>query len=88
MFGTRYSRTCQPVSNKTQDLLVPNPCIIEARGVDDRKFDRELFFFKLSFNYFDLGELVELFVVAPVVGFCRRQFGREQGVNESGLSKT
>ena|ERR1700735_624134 len=35
VFGTPYSRTCQPVNNTAQDLLVPNPCIIEARGVDE-----------------------------------------------------
>ena len=29
-----YSRMCQPISDKFQDLRVITPCIIEARGVN------------------------------------------------------
>ena len=56
--------------------------------VNDGELDFELLLFKLCLDDLDLGELVELLVVAPGVVLGRRQLGSEEGVDESGLAET
>ena len=49
--------------------------ITKARRVDDGKLDFELLLFEFGLNDLDLGEFVELLMVASVVVFGRGQFG-------------
>lgn len=60
----------------------------ESRGVDDSELDFELLLLKLCLDYLDLGQLVELFVVTPMVVLGRRQLGGEERVDEGGLAET
>ena len=62
--------------------------VAKTRGVNDSELDLELTFLKLSLNYFNLGELVELFVVTFIVVFRGRQFGRKEGVDQSCFTQT
>lgn len=59
--------------------------VAKSRRVNDCELDLELLFLKLSLDYFDLCELVELLIMAFGVILGRRQLGREEGVNESCL---
>ena len=49
--------------------------VTKARRVDDGKLDFELLLFEFGLNDLDLGEFVELLMVASVVVFGRGQFG-------------
>lgn len=60
----------------------------ESRSVDDTELDFELLLLKLRLDDLDLGQLVELLVVTPVVVFGRRQLGGEERVDEGGLAET
>jgi hypothetical protein len=55
--------------------------VTKSGGVNDGKFDLELLFLKLSLDYFDFCELVELFVVPPAVVPSGRQLGSEKCVH-------
>jgi len=59
--------------------------VTESRGVNDGELDLELTFLELSLDNLNLWRLVQLLVMTLVVVFCRRQFGREKGVNQGGL---
>lgn len=62
--------------------------VSKSRGVNDGELDFELLLLKLGLDDFDLGELVELLMVTPVVVFGGRKFGGEEGVDEGGFSET
>lgn len=62
--------------------------VAKAWGVDDGQLDFELFFLKLSLDYFNFCELVELLVVPPGVILGRGQLSREKGVDQGSLPKT
>ena len=62
--------------------------VTEAGGVDDGELRLELLLLKLSLDDLDLGELVELLLVAPGVVLGRRELGREEGVDEGRLPET
>jgi len=62
--------------------------VTETGRVDNGELDLELFLLELSLDNLDFGELVELLVVASAVIFRRRELGREESVNERGLSQT
>jgi hypothetical protein len=62
--------------------------VTETGGVDYGELDLELFLLELSLDDLDFRELVELLVVAPAVIFRSRELGREERVDEGGLSQT
>ena len=62
--------------------------VAESGGVDDSELRLELLLLELSFNDLDLGELVELLLVAPGVVLGGGELGREEGVDEGRLPKT
>lgn len=56
--------------------------VAEARRVDHGQLNLELLLLKLSLDYLNLGELVKLLVVAPVVALCGGELGGKERVNE------
>lgn len=62
--------------------------VAKARRVNHGEFDLELFLLKLGLYNFNLGEFVELLVMATVVVFGGGEFGGEEGVDEGRLSQT
>jgi hypothetical protein len=62
--------------------------VSKAGSVNDSELDLKLLLLKLSLDDFDFGKLVELLVVASAVVFRKRQLGRKECVNKSGLSQT
>lgn len=61
--------------------------VAEAWGVDDRELDLELFFLEFGLDNLDLGQLVQLLVVAAAVVLCWRQLRRKKGVDKGGFSE-
>lgn len=61
--------------------------VAETWGIDDGELRLELLLFKLGLDDLDLGELVELLVVPAAVALGRRELGREERIDEGGLSK-
>lgn len=59
--------------------------VAKSRRINDRELDFELLFLKLSLDYFDLCELVELLIMTLGVVLGGGQLSREEGVNESCL---
>ena len=57
-------------------------------GINDGEFDLELTFLKLGLDNFDLGQFVQLFIVASGVVFRGRQFGREESIDEGGFAQS
>ena len=62
--------------------------VTKTRGVNDSELDLELTFLKLGLDYFNLGELVELFVVTFIVVFRGRQFSGKEGVDQGCFTQT
>jgi hypothetical protein len=62
--------------------------VTETGGIDYGELDLELFLLELSLDDLDFRELVELLVVASAVIFCSGEFGREERIDEGGLSQT
>ena len=56
--------------------------VTEARCVNNGELDFELLLFKLGLDYFNFGELVELFMVAAGVVLRGGELGGEEGVDE------
>ena len=62
--------------------------VAEAGGVNDGELRLELLLLKLGLDDLNLGELVELLLVAPGVVLGRGELGREEGVDEGRLPET
>lgn len=61
--------------------------VTETGAVDDSELGFELLLLKLSLDDFNLGQLVELLVVATGVVLRRRKLRREEGVDKGSLSQ-